>query len=131
MIPHQNITVLIANAEAEEVKTITIGFRTVFPGCRVETIFSADDILDWVSRHEWQVVFLDEPLLQSSAMTLIPEIRKRLPRSAINLQIADLLHRVSCRSKGAARETGTAGSVGGPICGGLSPLIRGNDGNCV
>jgi PAS domain S-box-containing protein len=86
MIPHQNITVLIANAEAEEVKTITIGFRTVFPGCRVETIFSADDILDWVSRHEWQVVFLDEPLLQSSAMTLIPEIRKRLPRSAIILQ---------------------------------------------
>ncbi|MEP6887757.1 MAG: response regulator [Nitrospirales bacterium] len=86
MIQNHNITVLIANAEAEEVKTITIGFRAVFPGCRVETIYSADDILDWVSRHEWQVVFLDEPLLQSAAMTVIPEIRKRLPTSAIILQ---------------------------------------------
>ena len=86
MTQHQNITVLIANAEAEEVKTITIGFRTVFPGCRVETIYSADDILDWVARNEWQVVFLDEPLLQSGAMTVIPEIRKRLPKSAIILQ---------------------------------------------
>ncbi len=86
MIQNHNITVLIANAEAEEVKTITIGFRAVFPGCRVETIYSADDVLDWVSRHEWQVVFLDEPLLQSAAMTVIPEIRKRLPKSAIILQ---------------------------------------------
>ncbi len=86
MTQSQNITVLIANAEAEEVKTITIGFRAVFPGCRVEAIYSADDILDWVSRHEWQVVFLDEPLFQSGAMTVIPEIRKRLPKSAIILQ---------------------------------------------
>jgi PAS domain S-box-containing protein len=86
MTQNQNITVLIANAEAEEVKTITIGFRAVFPGCRVETIYSVDDILDWVSRHEWQVVFLDEPLLQSGVMTIIPEIRKRLPKSAIILQ---------------------------------------------
>jgi PAS domain S-box-containing protein len=86
MTHSQNITVLIANAEAEEVKMITIGFRAVFPGCRVETIYSADDILDWVARHEWHVVFLDEPLLQSSAMTVIPEIRKRLPKSAIILQ---------------------------------------------
>jgi PAS domain S-box-containing protein len=86
MIQNQSITVLIANAEAEEVKTITLGFRAVFPGCRVETIYTADDILDWVSRHEWHVVFLDEPLLQSGAITLIPEIRKRLPKSAIILQ---------------------------------------------
>ena len=66
MIQNQHVTVLIANAEAEEVKTITIGFRTVFPGCRVETIYSSDDLLDWVARNEWQVVFLDEPLLQSA-----------------------------------------------------------------
>jgi PAS domain S-box-containing protein len=86
MIQHQHVTVLIANAEAEEVKTITIGFRTVFPGCRVETIYAADDLLEWVARNEWHVVFLDEPLLQSGAMTVIPEIRKRLPKSAIILQ---------------------------------------------
>jgi PAS domain S-box-containing protein len=86
MIQNQQVTVLIANAEAEEVKTITIGFRTVFPGCRVETIYSADDLLDWVVRNEWHVVFLDEPLLQSGAMTVIPEIRKCLPKSAIILQ---------------------------------------------
>lgn len=86
MTQNKNITVLIVNAEAEEVKAITIGFRAVFPGCRVETIYSPDETLDWVSRHEWQVVFLDEPLLQSSAMTIIPEIRKRLPNSAIIVQ---------------------------------------------
>ena len=86
MTQSQNITVLIVNAEAEEVKAITIGFRAVFPGCRVESIYSADEILEWVSRQEWQVVFLDEPLLQSSAMTVIPEIRKRLPKGAIILQ---------------------------------------------
>ena len=82
----QHITVLIVNAEAEEVKMITLCFRTVFPGCRVEAIYSADDVLDWVSKHDWQVVFLDEPLLQSGGTSIIPEIRKRLPKSAIILQ---------------------------------------------
>jgi PAS domain S-box-containing protein len=82
----QHIAVLIVNAEAEEVKMITLCFRTVFPGCRVEAIYSADDVLDWVSTHDWQVVFLDEPLLQSGGTSIIPEIRKRLPKSAIILQ---------------------------------------------
>ena len=45
----QHIAVLIVNAEAEEVKMIALCFRTVFPGCRVEAIYSADDVLDWVS----------------------------------------------------------------------------------
>jgi len=86
MTEPQNISVLIADAEAEEVKLLTIGIRTVFPGCRVEAIYSADEVMGWVSRHQWQVVFLDEILLQSGWLSIIPEIRKQLPAAAIVLQ---------------------------------------------
>lgn len=86
MANHQQIAVLIANAEAEEVKMITLCFRAVFPGCRVEAIYSADDLLDWVSTHEWHVVFVDETLLQTGVASIITEIRKRLPKSAIIVQ---------------------------------------------
>ncbi|WP_447977461.1 response regulator [Candidatus Nitrospira bockiana] len=80
------ISVLIANADAAEVKQITIGIRSVFPGCRVEAIYAGDELMEWVARHEWQIVFLDEPLLQSGWLSVIPEVRKRLPRAAIILE---------------------------------------------
>jgi PAS domain S-box-containing protein len=82
----ENMSVLIADAEAEEVKLLTIEIRNVFPYCRVEAIYSADEVLTWVSRHDWNVVFLDEILFQSGWLSLIPEIRKQLPKAAVVLQ---------------------------------------------
>jgi len=50
MAQPENMSVLIADAEAEEVKLLTIEIRNVFPYCRVEAIYSADEVLAWVSR---------------------------------------------------------------------------------
>lgn len=86
MTTSQSVSVLIANAEAEEVKLLTIGMRSVFPGCRVEAIYSAEEVLEWLTYHEWHIVVLDESLLQSGWLSTIPEVRTRLPKAAVILE---------------------------------------------
>lgn len=86
MAQSSSTSVLIANADGEEVKLATIRLRTVFPGCRVEAVYSVDELMEWVSKHDWHVILLDEQLLQSSWLTIIPELKQHAPRAVIMLQ---------------------------------------------
>lgn len=86
MAQSNRTSVLIANADGEEVKLATIRLRTVFPGCRVEAVYSVDELREWVSKHDWHAILLDEQLLQSSWLTLIPELKQQAPRAVIMLQ---------------------------------------------
>jgi PAS domain S-box-containing protein len=81
-----SVSILVANAEAEEIKTITMGMRVVFPGCRVEAVYSAEEALEWASRYAWDVILLDERLLQESWLTMIPEFKQRAPKATVITQ---------------------------------------------
>src|ERR671919_782822 len=80
------VFMLIVNADAEEVKTTTIGMRLVFHGCRVEAVYSSDEALDWSSKHNWDVILLDEQLCEQNWLSVIPQIKQRVPRAVLIVQ---------------------------------------------
>jgi two-component system NtrC family sensor kinase len=77
------LTVLIASETAEEIKLITKSVRAAYPGCRVEAVYSAEEILESAARDEWSVILLDEMLPRQCGRDVLPELKRRAPRSAI------------------------------------------------
>jgi len=77
------LSVLIASESAEEIKLITKSLRSTNPGCRVEAVYSADETLDSASRDEWSVILLDEALTRQCGRDMLPELKRRAPRSAL------------------------------------------------
>lgn len=81
-----SLALLLVNEQAEEVKQATICMRQVYPGCRVEAVYSAEDALEWGPKQDWSVILLDEQLAHRNALELLPELRRRAPLSVIIVQ---------------------------------------------
>ena len=79
-------SILIASDSAEEIKLITKCLRTAYPGCRVEAMYSAEEVLESAAREEWPVILLDETLPRQCGFDVLPELKRRAVRSAIILQ---------------------------------------------
>jgi PAS domain S-box-containing protein len=77
------LTALIASETAEEIKLITKSVRAAYPGCRIEAVYSAEEILESATRDEWSVILLDELLPRQCGRDVLPELKRRAPRSAI------------------------------------------------
>lgn len=80
------VSLLLANEQAEEVKLTTISMRGFYPGCRVESVYSVADALEWSAKDDWHVILLDEHLAQGKELLLLPELKKRAPNAAIIVQ---------------------------------------------
>lgn len=80
------ITILLANEHAEETKLTTLRMRGFYPGCRVEAVYSAEELLDWASKQEWHAVLVDEQLLLQNGLDQLTELRRRVPNAAIIVQ---------------------------------------------
>lgn len=79
------LSVLIASESSEEIKIITKSLRSTNPGCRVEAVYSAEEALDAATRDEWSVILLDEVLPRQCGRDMLPEMKRRAPRSALIL----------------------------------------------
>ncbi len=86
MPSQESVSLLLINEQAEEVKLTTISIRGFYPGCRVETVYSAADALEWSSRDDWHVILLDEHLAHGKESFLLPELKKRAPHAALIVQ---------------------------------------------
>ncbi|MGH7233652.1 MAG: response regulator [Nitrospiraceae bacterium] len=86
MAEPSTISILVANAQAEEIKTTTIGMRSIFSGCRVEAVYAPEEVLEWVSRHAWDVILLDEQLLQPDWLAILPDVKELAPKAIILTQ---------------------------------------------
>jgi len=86
MPSEESVSLLLANEQAEEVKLTTISMRGFYPGCRVETVYSAADALEWSSKDDWHVILLDQHLAQGNESFLLPELKKRAPNAALIVQ---------------------------------------------
>lgn len=86
MPSQESVSLLLVNEQAEEVKLTTISIRGFYPGCRVETVYSAADALEWSSRDDWHVILLDEHLAHGKESFLLPELKKRVPHAALIVQ---------------------------------------------
>jgi PAS domain S-box-containing protein len=81
-----SLALLLINEQAEEVKQATICMRQVYPGCRVEAVYSAEEALEWGPKHDWSVILLDEQLAHRHVLDLLPDLRQRAPLSVIIVQ---------------------------------------------
>ncbi|MFQ5991191.1 MAG: PAS domain-containing protein [Nitrospiraceae bacterium] len=80
------ITVLVASKQAEEVKHAAINLRHSYPGCVVEGVYSLGELLEWVPKQSWHVIFLDRVLLGQDWLTVLSDIRRLRPHTLILLQ---------------------------------------------
>src|SRR5574341_821947 len=80
------LALLLIHEQAEEIKQTTICMRQVYPGCRVEAVYSAEEALEWGPKQNWSVILLDEQLAHRSALDLLPELRRQAPSSVIIVQ---------------------------------------------
>ena len=80
------LALLLIHEQAEEIKQTTICMRQVYPGCRVEAVYSAEEALEWGPKQDWSVILLDEQLAHQSALDLLPELRRQAPSSVIIVQ---------------------------------------------
>lgn len=82
----KSLALLLIHEQAEEIKQTTICMRQVYPGCRVEAVYSAEEALEWGPKHEWNVILLDAQLAHRNALELLPELRRQAPSSVIIVQ---------------------------------------------
>ena len=80
------LALLLIHEQAEEIKQTTICMRQVYPGCRVEAVYSAEEALEWGPKQNWSVILLDEQLSHRNALDLLPELRRQAPSSVIIVQ---------------------------------------------
>jgi PAS domain S-box-containing protein len=80
------LALLLIHEQAEEIKQTTICMRQVYPGCRVEAVYSAEEALEWCPKQDWGVILLDEQLAHRSTLDLLPELRRQVPTSVIVMQ---------------------------------------------
>lgn len=86
MAQSEPVTILVVNEQADEIKLVTLSLRGFFPDCRVESVYSAEEALQWVTRAEWDLILIDERLGLQSHPPLVSAIRERLPTTALVLQ---------------------------------------------
>jgi len=80
------VTILVVNEQADEIKLVTLSLRGFFPDCRVESVYSADEAIQWVTRADWDLILVEERLGLQSHPPLIAALRERLPETALVLQ---------------------------------------------
>src|SRR5690348_16471849 len=80
------LSVLLANEHAEETKLISTSLRGFFPDCRVEAVYTSDEVLQWSAKTDWHLVLIDESLGPRNGVELISELKRNSPHAAIILQ---------------------------------------------
>lgn len=81
-MPPDALTVLLASNHAEEVMQITKSLRSFYPGCRIEAVYTLEEILEWANKQDWHMVLLDETLLPDVS-DAVRRLRTRVTRSAV------------------------------------------------
>jgi PAS domain S-box-containing protein len=82
----KTLALLLIHEQAEEIKQTTICMRQVYPGCRVEAVYSAEEALEWCPKQDWGIILLDEQLAHRSTLDLLPALRRKAPSSVIVMQ---------------------------------------------
>lgn len=86
MQQNEPVAILLINEIAEEIKLVTLSFRGFFPGCRVETVYSLEEALQWAPRASWHLILIDEHLLAQRSTPIFPELKRLAPYAALVLQ---------------------------------------------
>ncbi|MGA6828529.1 PilZ domain-containing protein [Nitrospira sp. NS4] len=80
------VTILIVNEQADDIKLVTMSLRGFFPDCRVDSVYSVEEALQWAGRADWHLVLIEERLGLQGHPPLVSELKHRLPAAALVLQ---------------------------------------------
>ncbi|HZC67688.1 MAG TPA: response regulator, partial [Nitrospirales bacterium] len=83
-IPPLNI--LIANEQAHESKEVSLSLRAFFPDCRIEVVYSADEVVQWAAKYEWHAILADVDLFRQSGLTALTELKRQAPMATLIIQ---------------------------------------------
>lgn len=73
-------TILVVSPRAEEIKLITISLRGFFPGCRVEVVYSPDEVILRAPAQDWDVILIDDEWVSTGGTSsLIDELKRQAP----------------------------------------------------
>jgi len=86
MLQSESVAILIVNAIAEEIKQATLSFRSFFPHCRVEAVYSTEEAIQWTQRATWHLILVDEGVLVHCTAPIFPELKQLAPSATIVLQ---------------------------------------------
>jgi PAS domain S-box-containing protein len=82
----ESVAILIVNETAEEIKQATSSFRSFFPQCRVEAVYSTEEAIQWTQRATWHLILIDECVLVRRTTPIFPELKRLAPSATIVLQ---------------------------------------------
>ncbi len=82
-MPSEPMTGLLVSDRAEEIKLITLTLRSLYPGCRLEAVYSQAEASEWASRIEWQFILVDELVLPRGEVDTLHDLKRRAPGAAI------------------------------------------------
>src|SRR5690349_11085586 len=80
------VSILLVNEIAEEIKLTTISFRSFFPHCRIEAVYSLEEAIQWAPRAPWHLILLDDNLLTHRPTSILPELKRLVPAVVLVLQ---------------------------------------------
>ncbi len=77
-------TILVVSPRAEEIKLITISLRGFFPSCRVEVVYSPDEVTLGTPGQDWDVILIDDEWVSTGGTSsLIDELKRQAPYATI------------------------------------------------
>ncbi|MFQ5992870.1 MAG: PAS domain-containing protein, partial [Nitrospiraceae bacterium] len=81
-----SLSVLLAMERAEDTKRCTVTLRGTFPGCRVEAVYSTEEVMGFASKRSWDVILIGELLMGERSLDILAEVRKAAPNTAVIVQ---------------------------------------------
>src|SRR5437899_2027568 len=80
------INILIANKQALEANEVSLSLRAFFPHSRIKLVDSADEVVQWAAKCEWDAILADVDLFRQCGLTTLTELKQKAPTAILIIQ---------------------------------------------
>src|SRR5438132_5187838 len=80
------INILIANKQAHEASEVSLSLRAFFPHSRIKLVDSADEVVQWAAKCEWDAILADVDLFRQCGLTTMTELKRKDPTAILIIQ---------------------------------------------
>src|SRR5229473_4346433 len=80
------INILIANKQALEANEVSLSLRAFFPHSRIKVVYSADEVVQWAAKCEWDTILADADLFRQCGLTTLTELKRKAPTAILIIQ---------------------------------------------
>ena len=80
------INILIANKQAHEANEVSLSLRAFFPHSRIKVVYSADEVVQWAAKCEWDTILADVDVFRQCGLTTLTELKRKAPTAILIVQ---------------------------------------------